>query len=236
MIKKYFSYSKDLFTSFTLILPLLIVYEIIFTLIFSNKNLQIRNSADLLFREIIFFLKDQSQFLYILFLVLLVIVYVLLNKKKYTNYSFNINYNVFMIIEAIIAALILLILLNGINIFYNEYHIIYDNFIMNFYFCLGAGVWEEIFFRFFVFNLLFYIILYFTKHKPAYFISILVSSLLFSLFHYIGNLAYDFTIYSFVIRFVAGIFLCLIYIYRGLGITCLTHYFYDVFLLSLTVI
>ena len=45
-----------------------------------------------------------------------------------------------------------------------------------------------------------------------------------------------FTINSFIIRFVAGMILCLIYINRGLGITCMTHYFYDVLLISIPII
>ena len=52
--------------------------------------------------------------------------------------------------------------------------------------------------------------------------------MLFSIFHYYGNLADLFQFNTFIIRFVAGIILCLIYIKRGIGITCFTHLSYDV--------
>ena len=64
-------------------------------------------------------------------------------------------------------------------------------------------------------------------------LSLIISSLFFSMFHYYGNLAEIFAINTFIIRFVAGAILCLIYIKRGLGIACFTHLSYDVMLFSI---
>ena len=60
-------------------------------------------------------------------------------------------------------------------------------------------------------------------------LSIVVSSVLFSMFHYIG--LETFTPISFTMRFIAGIYLSLIYINRGFGIVALTHAFYDLFVI-----
>ena len=60
-------------------------------------------------------------------------------------------------------------------------------------------------------------------------ISIIFSSILFSSFHYIG--VESFTPLSFTLRFIAGVYLSLIYINRGFGIVALTHAFYDLFVI-----
>ena len=52
---------------------------------------------------------------------------------------------------------------------------------------------------------------------------------MFSSFHYIG--IESFTPLSFTLRFIAGVYLSLIYINRGFGIVALTHAFYDLFVI-----
>ena len=61
--------------------------------------------------------------------------------------------------------------------------------------------------------------------------SVLVSALIFSLFHYVGPNGDNFGIPSFLFRFLAGIFFSGLYVLRGFGITAWTHALYDVYLL-----
>jgi hypothetical protein len=68
-----------------------------------------------------------------------------------------------------------------------------------------------------------------TKEFNSLILSIIISSILFSTFHYIG--AESFTPMSFSLRFLAGIYLSVIYINRGFGIVALTHAFYDLFVI-----
>ena len=68
------------------------------------------------------------------------------------------------------------------------------------------------------------------------FLSVLISSILFSLFHYIGNNADIFNFNTFIIRAVGGLFLCALYHYRGFGIAAMTHISYDFILVSLPLI
>lgn len=241
MIKKlisqnYSNYSKDLLSSILFIFPLLILYEILSFLIFYDKNYEIRNSADIFLRSYFYNVGASSQFLYILFLTMLVFVYMFINKHKYNDYKFNSFYNIIMIIEGFIYGLILLIILNGYNYFLKSSFYIYDEFFLNFYFSLGAGIWEEIFFRLILFNIIFVVFSKLINENSSYIVSIIISSVLFSLFHYVGQLADVITLETFIIRFVGGVILCLIYIKRGLGISCMTHYSYDVLIFALPII
>tara|TARA_B100000029_G_scaffold479935_1_gene527470 strand:+ start:322 stop:747 length:426 start_codon:yes stop_codon:yes gene_type:complete len=141
-----------------------------------------------------------------------------------------------MYIEGIILGFFLLIILNGYNSLYLFSFNYYDNYYIYFYYCLGAGIWEEILFRFIIFTFIYYLFKKITTINISAFISISISSILFSLIHYIGPYADIFSVYTFIIRFVGGVVLCLIYIKRGLGISCMTHYSYDVLLLTLPLI
>ena len=234
--KKYLLYSKNTLTSFLVLFPLLILYELIFLILFHDSNIQIRNSADVILRNFIFFLRNSSQFTYLIFLITLFIAYFFTNYKSYKNYKFNLYYNIMIFLESFILSLILLFLLNGFNIYNGSYNLVYDNVLLHFYFCLGAGIWEEFIFRLIIFNVIFYIFKFIIPLNMSCILSIVFSSIIFSIFHYTGNMAYDFNYLSFLIRFVGGVSLCLIYIYRGIGISSLTHCFYDILLLILTII
>ncbi|HEY3997423.1 MAG TPA: CPBP family intramembrane glutamic endopeptidase, partial [Candidatus Xenobia bacterium] len=101
---------------------------------------------------------------------------------------------------------------------------------LQFVMCMGAGVFEELLFRVLIMGGLTWAGMRWFKMKRggALFLGALVSSLLFSAFHYIGSFAYGFTVASFAYRFFAGMLLAFIYRTRGFGIAATTHALYDV--------
>ena len=232
--QNYTDYSKDFLTSIIFLTPFIALYELLCYFLFNSENFEIRNSADVIIRNSFSYIIDTSQSYYLFLLCIIIIFYILYNYDKYDSYYFSLNYYFIMIIEGLIYSIILLVFINGFDFFQNVIVYDYNNYLLNFYSSLGAGVWEEIFFRLFIFNIITYVFLKISKsRKTSIILSILLSSLLFSIFHYYGNLADLFVLNTFIIRFVAGIILCLIYIKRGIGITCFTHLSYDVLLFSI---
>jgi hypothetical protein len=61
----------------------------------------------------------------------------------------------------------------------------------------------------------------------AYGAGVILSSLLFSLAHYVGPLGDAFSVYSFTFRFFAGMFFAGVLLVRGFGIAAGTHAAYD---------
>jgi membrane protease YdiL (CAAX protease family) len=59
-------------------------------------------------------------------------------------------------------------------------------------------------------------------------VAIIVTSLLFSAAHYIGPHGESFGLFTFVFRFVAGLFFGLLFVFRGFGIAAGSHAGYDV--------
>jgi hypothetical protein len=100
---------------------------------------------------------------------------------------------------------------------------------------VGAGVWEEIVFRFALMGGLIWLFVRVLGGNRTVFtaISVLVAALAFSAFHHLGPLGDPFDARVFVFRTLAGVALGLIYLLRGLGICVYTHAFYNVALLLL---
>jgi membrane protease YdiL (CAAX protease family) len=98
---------------------------------------------------------------------------------------------------------------------------------------LGAGLYEELFFRVFLIFVLFRIFKFiFSKKLQSYAAAVLVGALIFSLAHYTGSLGDPFTLGSFLFRFLFGVALNVIYVTRGFGVTAWTHAFYDIMVVA----
>ena len=220
MFSDYYFKSKSLFYSLLVTLPLFIIYEIGIFYMFQANIAFSKNGADVLIEEFINMLglngyyAASSIFLTVFFLILY-------SQRK------NFKYIALMIIESFLYAGILLAVLQNIYLFQGSIFSNFNNFILS----IGAGLYEELIFRFlllFVLSKSFKFI-FKIKEFSSLALSIIVSSVLFSMFHYIG--LESFTPVSFTMRFIAGIYLSLIYINRGFGIVALTHAFYDLFVI-----
>ena len=62
---------------------------------------------------------------------------------------------------------------------------------------------------------------------------IILSAALFSLFHFMGDYCEEPNFSVFMMRFIAGIFLGLIYVFRGFGPAAYAHTVYDLIILTL---
>lgn len=98
---------------------------------------------------------------------------------------------------------------------------------------LGAGIYEELFFRVLLVSLFIWIFNFFSLNKIwIQTFSIVSAALLFSGVHYIGTFGDPFELYSFLFRFLFGLTLNLIYVKRGFGIAVWTHALYDIIVVS----
>ena len=97
---------------------------------------------------------------------------------------------------------------------------------------IGAGLFEELFFRVFLTTLLIWVGIKLLRRKIlAVILAVLIASFLFSTVHYFGLGSDNFELYSFIFRFLAGIWFTTIYAVRGFAVVSLTHAFYDIFVL-----
>ena len=97
---------------------------------------------------------------------------------------------------------------------------------------LGAGVYEELLFRLYLCGSVGLICRYLFGATPrtSTIVAVLVSSILFSLYHYLGR--EPFGLFSFVFRTLAGIYFAGLFSSRGFGITAGSHALYDVIVVT----
>jgi len=98
---------------------------------------------------------------------------------------------------------------------------------------VGAGLYEELLFRLGLISLLFLVFrrVLGVGKVWATACSIIVSAAVFSGFHHWGELGEAWDVWVFTFRFLAGVVLGLLFVFRGLGVACWTHALYNVHLL-----
>lgn len=98
---------------------------------------------------------------------------------------------------------------------------------------LGAGLYEELFFRVLLVGGLAAgarLVLGLGRRSSG-FLAAIVGAIVFSAFHYIGPYGDPFQLQSFVFRMLSGLAFSGLYLVRGFGVTAWTHALYDAFLL-----
>tara|TARA_B000000532_G_C18869137_1_gene407635 strand:- start:650 stop:1309 length:660 start_codon:yes stop_codon:yes gene_type:complete len=212
-------------------LPLFLLYEVGIFLISSRDIDQLRNGADVLMRQVL-----ESFGIYGMygfggtFLIGFLIAFIR-QKKNLRTSEIESRFLLIMFFESIVWATLLVIMMIKIPTFLslsNE-----DYLIQQVVLAIGAGIYEEFVFRVLLISglaILFGLIFNWGELGKT-FLSVIISSAIFSIFHFFGSYGDTFSFPLFFVRFFAGIFLAMIYIFRGFGITAYAHSIYDLFVL-----
>src|SRR5215471_11080628 len=100
---------------------------------------------------------------------------------------------------------------------------------------LGAGLYEELFFRVLLVTGLAAAArsLLGVGARAASVLAVVIGAMIFAAFHYIGPFGDPFDLQSFTFRMLSGLAFSGLYVLRGFGVTAWTHALYDSFLLLL---
>jgi len=94
----------------------------------------------------------------------------------------------------------------------------------------GAGIYEELLFRLILLPVAAAILgVLIGSARIKVLAAVVLTSLAFSAAHYIGPHGEQLIAYTFIFRFLAGVFFALLFVYRGFGIAAGTHALYDIF-------
>jgi len=223
--KGYFKNSSNPYYSIVAALPLLIGYEIILAMT-NNPYWRVRNAADVWLREVILFFNFTSRDATF---VMITIVFILIPFAHFKYGSLNWRYFFGILLESLIYSFLLGGIIHAILRAILLSTALSSTLLQNIALSLGAGLFEELFFRVLLLNALFLTLKpIIKKAMPRVLISIVIAAFLFSLSHYVGGLADNFEIYSFMFRFIAGLLFTIIYFIRGFAVAAYTHAFYDI--------
>lgn len=234
----YWSQTRYPFTCLIFLTPLLITYELGVLWLGGTGSADLRNGADCWMRGWL-----QHAGLNTLFLLPAMVVVALLAWHVCGKYPWKVSFDtlVGMLAESLLFAMCLIALGQLQDLLFREY---LSDVALSLPSCaagcpdrstaarvvsfVGAGVYEEVMFRLCLLHVcygVFRILL--LPHVGATVLAILSTSLLFSLAHYLGASADEFSVFSFAFRSLAGLFFAVLFTVRGFGITVGCHTAYD---------
>lgn len=229
-IKRYFSSTHSLLYSYLISLPLLLLYEALIYLSNPNTEQTVRISVDVWIKWLFAFIGRDIVSITLIFAALVGLV--ILYRERNRLSSLRLSYFFAMLIEASVYAFVLGLLITsaitGLLQIMQTSPVEGLSTAQQLALSLGAGLYEELFFRVILVSLLLFIFKkLFTKNYIAFGMAMIVAAAIFSLVHYMGAYGDSFTIGSFLFRFLFGLALNAIYIWRGFGIAAWTHAIYD---------
>lgn len=219
-------------------LPLLVLYEAGAVYIARVEGSSFRNGADVLLRTLFMIGGVEANLAVALALVAIGVALIILERRR-RSVPLRIPPFVGMAAESIAYAALLGIvvgtatewLLGGFPLAIAAEDITSMSLPEGVVLSLGAGLYEEIVFRVALVGGLFAVFRA-SGVEPgrAGLFSVLLASVVFSSFHYIGPYGDSWALSSFLFRFLAGLTFSVLFLTRGFGITAWTHALYDVFL------
>lgn len=245
-LEKYFYETRSPVYAVLFVVPLFLIYEILALTLHTFQVTHLRNGADVMMRNLAaLFGMDNFPFIVLLILgALAVIAGYYRNKHQLKILP---SYFVLMTVESILYSLMMgSIALNTTNFLLSVPHLfslsltLFDsNFWVNVMLSFGAGIHEEFFFRLVLIQALLFVGSFFFKAGNKNLIlnwnsaiALFISSFIFAYFHYVGEYGDVFAWGSFTFRWVSGLYLAIIYLTRGFGVSAWTHAFYDLFLMT----
>jgi len=213
-------------------IPLFLIYEIGIMLTSSDDLFAMRNGADALMRQILStFGINGFYWMGFIFLGGFIIVYSI-QSNYWTQVEVNNEFLIIMLMESVFWAVILYHIMSNM-------HILLmlptgKMLVQQVTLAVGAGIYEEMLFRviliYVISSILGFIFLW--EKRLQYVIAMVISAGIFSSFHFIGDYGDYFSFNIFMVRFIAGIVLGLLYFARGFGITAWTHSIYDLIIVT----
>lgn len=235
-VKPYLENTNNLLYSFLVSLPLFLLYELLILISQPSGDAIVRISVDVWIKTLFSSLGVNALSFSLLIVAIagMFIVY----KERHRLKTLRFAYFPMMIVEAtfyaIIVALVSQTMVSWVLNMFASDPIQSLSIIQKFALSLGAGLYEELFFR--VILVTVFILIFtklFGKKWAGVTAAVVLSALLFSSVHYVGSMGDAFTLNSFLYRFLFGLILNGIYVWRGFGVTAWTHAIYDIMVIAL---
>jgi len=234
-VKQYFENTNNLLYSFLVSLPLFFLYEILILISQPSGDAIVRISVDVWIKSL-FSSLGVSAISFSLLIIAIVGLFILYKEKERLK-ALKFAYFPMLLLEATIYAIVVAFISQSLVSFMLNMAasdpITTLTTTQKLALSLGAGLYEELFFRVIlvtVFILIFTKV--FGKKWAAVTASVVLSALLFSAVHYIGSMGDAFTLGSFLYRFLFGLILNGIYVWRGFGVAAWTHAIYDIMVIA----
>ncbi|OQY27588.1 MAG: hypothetical protein B6244_10015 [Candidatus Cloacimonetes bacterium 4572_55] len=235
----YFNLTRTASYSFIASLPLFIAYEALILWANAGNSVQVRISAEIWIKRMLAGFGIAGHIA--LGVLLLLIGFAILFSERKKQIPFHQRYFLIMIAESFFYAIVIgIIISRTVGMLFARipaYPMISENGLFDLFtnisLSIGAGPYEELFFRVLLVGGLYLSIRLFIQNRArAYTVSAIIAALIFSGIHYIGIFGDPFIWSSFVFRFLFGLALNMIFLVRGFGVAAWTHAIYDILVVT----
>lgn len=208
------------------VLPLALGYEVLALQLYDLQWTEIRNVADILIRQLMMMAGVRGHWLIAILVVATVLAFFLRDRDRF---PFRIDYYFFIILESVVYGSLVGSIVGSMTDMLLMTPETGNDIGKHIMLSLGAGAYEELFFRAIMYHFTAYTIIHLLHREPmlGYVVAAVFSSLAFSLYHGLGSEPITFQQGTFY--FLAGLFFCTVYQLRGLGVAAWTHALYDLF-------
>ena len=229
----YWTLSRSPYYSFIFVLPFFALYEVMVLFLSRDEMIILRNGADVLMRLVLGLFGIYGVYGFSASFMIGFMVAFLRQKKALKSTAIHGEYLIWMFLESIFWGFVLYILMASTTplLIANTTGTMLQQVVLS----IGAGIYEEFVFRVVLIagfgSILGFIFQWKKIAKTAS--GIIFSAALFSLFHFMGDYGEDPNFPVFLMRFIAGVFLGIIYVFRGFGPAAYAHTVYDLIVLTL---
>lgn len=235
-VRSYFRNTHTLLYSYLVSLPLLLLYELLIFISQPDSEQVVRISVDVWIKALFANFGHNALAITLIFVALLGIVILYREWDKIRD--IRLSYFAVMIVEASFYAFLLALIISQTVTEILQMAVVQEGAqsisqLQQIALSLGAGLYEELFFRVILVTLMVYLFGFLVdKRWLSVSLAVVIAALIFSLVHYIGALGDPFTFGSFLFRFLFGLALNGIYILRGFGMAAWTHAIYDIMVVA----
>lgn len=228
-MKEYFKQTSSPIFGLIMALPFMIYYEVSMLAAHQGGAYEVRNAADVLFKRLFSALGFEGIWGGLVMFMVLFLASALLQGLHRSENQFNIPWGyapvvvaesgfyavlIFGLMSKVMQWVAPAMALSGVDLAY----------------CLGAGVYEELLFRAVILQIFLKLAGFIPGNaRVNAIIMVIISALIFSGAHYLGEFGDSFAIQTFLARAAGGVMLGFVYMYRGLGVAVYTHGIYDIF-------
>tara|TARA_A100001011_G_scaffold202506_1_gene210885 strand:- start:32415 stop:33047 length:633 start_codon:yes stop_codon:yes gene_type:complete len=196
-----------------------------------NEVSTLRNGADILLRQFMSLFGDIGLYIISTSFFLIFLIIFLLQKKNINETSIKSKYLLFMLFEGLIWGIVLyfFMLFSQTLLMFPTSKELISQIILS----IGAGLYEELVFRVLLIMFLTKLIkiIFLWNYLICLLVSMTLSAIVFSYFHFLGPYGDPLSFSVFIYRFLGGFFLGFLYILRGFGITAYAHINYNLIII-----
>mgnify|MGYP006272430869 FL=1 len=211
-------------------LPLFVLYEVLIVAANTRTLAEVRISAEIWMKDVLALIGATDPLM--MAVVVAVIGVGVFAWDRSRTIPLRANYFAGIIAESTLYAVVVAFLASGlVGMIFNAAPQPAGSLPLQLALSIGAGLYEELLFRVLLVGGLALILRHLMANpRAAYPTAAIVGALLFSAVHYIGPLGDVFLLSSFTFRFVFGLLLNVLFLWRGFGVAAWTHALYDVLL------